>query len=181
MPKKIDKEVIAVDTSALISLGVGSIIKDCLELFDIMISPCVQEELQDISEYEDKHAEGASEVLDMISDQEIEVKKLDQDKEVSSLLKRCSKLDRGETETLLLASRSSISMMITDDFKSLRSLKEVSEEVKIHLSVYLIARLVVKDKIGREKAEKILDKIAEERSWEGAAIYRYAKRYLDEL
>ncbi len=179
MPKK--DEPITADTSALISLSVGSIITECLDIFDLVISPTVRDELRDMSGYSDKHAEGASQVLKMVSDREIEVKGLNQDKKVYNLVKRHPKLDLGETETLLLAEKNSIDVLITDDFRSLRPLKELSENVKIHLSVYPLARLVIKDKIGKERAEKTLEKIAEKRSWEGAAIYRYAKRYLDEL
>lgn len=181
MPKRNEKEAIVADTSALISLSIGDIIEKCLSLFEISISPRVLEELKKTSRYEDKHAEGASKIIELVDKEKIKTKGSVKDERVSKTIKDHPKLDWGETESLLMAKEKSIPMMITDDFKSLEPLKHLSGEVKINLSVYPIARLVVKNEIGKEKAENTFEKIAKERSWEGAAIYRFAKKYLREL
>ncbi len=181
LPEKSEKIVITADTSALISLSVGTIVEYCLELFDIVIPTTVHEELKDISEYKDEHAQGAVSVLKLISESKIKVLEIDEDKPILDIVGKSSKLDRGEVETLFLAKKISSRIMITDDFRSLEGLKHHSGDVKIHLSVYPIARLVVKGIISKKKAEEILEKIADERSWEGAALFRFAKKYIDEL
>ncbi|MFW6048499.1 MAG: hypothetical protein ACOC87_04325 [Candidatus Natronoplasma sp.] len=181
MQRKSEERRIAVDTSALISLAVGSKLEKCLEIFDIVISERVREELEEISEYSDKHAEGAELVLEIISNGGITVESVTDDSKVSELLVEHRKLDYGEAETALMAERNSIPIMITDDFKSLGDLKESFGRIKIHLSVFAIGRLVVKDKISKDEAETALEKIAKERSWEGAALFRHAKRYIEDL
>ena len=181
LPEKSDKIVITADTSALISLSVGKILEFCLELFDIVIPTTVHEELKDISGYKDEHAQAAISVLKLISESKIKVLKIDEDKAILDIVGRNSKLDRGEVETLFLAKTISSRMMITDDFRSLEGLKLHSGDVKIHLSIYPIARLVVQGTISKKKAEETLEKIADERSWEGAALFRFAKKYIDEL
>lgn len=181
MPKGSKKRSIVADTSALISLSIGDIIDECSELFTIVISTGVLDELKETSRFEDEHAMGASKVVELVDEGKIKVKEFGREREVSKTIKNHPKLDWGETESLLLAKEESIPIMITDDFKSLGSLKLLSKNVKINLSVYPIARLVIKRKISKEEARNTFEKIAKERSWEGAAIYRFAKKYLGEL
>ncbi len=181
LPEKSEKIVITADTSALISLGVGNIVELCLELFEVVIPTTVHEELNDISEYKDEHAQAAVSVLELISESKIKVFKIDEDKAILDIVDRSSKLDRGEVETLFLAKKISSRIMITDDFRSLEGLKRHSGDVKIHLSVYPVAKLVIQGIISKKKAEETLEKIAAERSWEGAALFRFAKKYIDEL
>ncbi len=181
LPGDSKKIVITADTSALISLSVGSILKYCLEYFDIVISKTVHEELKDISEYKDEHAHGAISALKLISESKIKVVELSEDKTILDIVGKSSKIDKGEVETLFLAKEISARIMITDDYRSLEGLKNHSGDVKIHLSVYPIATLVVQGIISKKKAEETLEKIADKRSWEGAALFRFAKKYIDEL
>lgn len=181
MQKSSEKVKITADTSALISLSIGSTITDCLDMFEVVISPRVEKELEDTSKYKDKHAKGAEDIIELISEGSIIRKEFDEDKTISKLIYEYQKLDWGETETLLMAERYSIPIMITDDFKSLGSLKKIAKDTKIYLSIYTITRLVIEGIISKERAEDTLENIAKERSWEGAAIYRFAKGYLKDL
>ncbi len=181
MQKKSENKKLAVDTSALISLAVGSKLEECLKEFDLVITEGVKDELEDVSDYSDKHASGAELVLEIVSQDGITVESIDAHSEISKLLAENPKLDYGETETALMAERKSITVLLTDDFKSLGVLKELFSGVKIHLSVFAIARLVVKERISKKEAEEVLEKIAKERSWEGAALFRYAKKYIEDL
>jgi len=55
-------------------------------------------------------------------------------------------------------------------------LKKVSGDVEIHLSIYLLARLVLENLIVITKARDALNQISEGRTWENAAIYILAKK-----
>ncbi len=67
MQKKSENKKLAVDTSALISLAVGSKLEECLKEFDLVITEGVKDELEDVSDYSDKHAFGAELVLEKIA------------------------------------------------------------------------------------------------------------------
>ncbi|MFW6142342.1 MAG: hypothetical protein ACOC53_07270 [Candidatus Saliniplasma sp.] len=99
MQKNSKERRLAVDTKALISLAVGSKLEECLKIFDMVISEVVREELEEVSEYSDKHAEGAELVLEIISDGGITVESVTDDSKVSELLVKHRNLDHGEVET----------------------------------------------------------------------------------
>ena len=81
----------------------------------------------------------------------------------------------------MLAQENKIPILITNDFKSLADLKKVSESVEIHLSIYLLSRLVIEKIFSVSQAQSSLDKIAKGRTWESAAIYELAKKYIEDL
>jgi len=60
-------------------------------------------------------------------------------------------------------------------------LKTVSGDVEIHLSIYLLARLVLENSITITEARDALNRISGGRTWENAAIYNLAKKYIEEL
>ena len=49
--------------------------------------------------------------------------------------------------------QNSITILLTDDFRSLPDLKKVSGDVEIHLSIYLLARLVLENLITITEAQ----------------------------
>jgi len=53
--------------------------------------------------------------------------------------------------------------------------------VGIHLSTYLIARLVLESKITKDEAVESLSRISEIRTWRHAAIFDLAKKYIEDL
>lgn len=169
------------DTSALISLEVGNLLKDSFQLFDYIVPKKVLKEIKDISSYEDEAAIAAKNILKIMKDgniKKISVKDTDKIKEIMNSKKS---IDMGEAESLVLAQESKVKILITDDFRSLKALKEFSGEVRIHLSVYVIARMVLSKIIDKFEADDALSKISEKRSWENAAIYKKAKEYIKDL
>mgnify|MGYP004231031625 FL=1 len=60
-------------------------------------------------------------------------------------------------------------------------MKEVSENVEIHLSIYLLSRLVLENIISIKDAKESLNRIASLRTWESGVIYRFAMKYIDDL
>lgn len=72
----------------------------------------------------------------------------------------------------------STSILITDDFRSIPDLKKNSGDVEIHLSIYLLVQLVLEKIISIAEAQDALNRISEGRTWESAAIYNLAKKYI---
>jgi predicted nucleic acid-binding protein len=100
---------------------------------------------------------------------------------INELVSGYSRINEGEAEALILAQEKSISILITDDFRSIPDLKKNSGDVEIHLSIYLLARLVLEKIISIAEAQDALNRISEGRTWESAAIYNLAKKYIEEL
>lgn len=184
MPKKIQEvpETIVVgDTSALISLGVGNVLSKSLKISRIIIPKKVDSELNEISKFRDIHGKAAKDVITLVSKGKIQVCNVKQRKKINKLVSGYSRVNEGEAEALVLAQEKSIPILITDDFRSLLDLKKLAGKVEIHLSIYLIARLVLEKIITIKDAQMALDKISKGRTWESSAIYEYAMKYIEEL
>ena len=177
----VNKKIIIADTSALISLGVGDILSKSLEISKILIPQKVFDELKEISKFDDVHGNAAKETIRYISNGKIEVNKVKQVEKIEELVSGYSRINEGEAETLILAQEKSIQILLTDDFRSLPDLKKVSGDVEIHLSIYLLVRLVLENLITVTEAQDTLNRISKGRTWETAAIYRLAMKYIDEL
>lgn len=178
---EVPETIVVGDTSALISLAVGGVVQKCLKISRIIIPGFVYTELKDMSKFKDSHGKASKRTIELISKGHIEVMKVRNKSKVEHLISGHSRIDEGEAEALVLALENSIPIMITDDFKSLADLKKVSEKVEIHLSVYLLSRLVIEKMVSVSQAQSALDKIAKGRTWESAAIYHLAKKYIEEL
>ena len=185
MPKRTQKEIyktiVVGDTSALISLAVGSVLLKCLRISRILIPKEVYTELSEISQYNDVHGKAAQEIIRMISNGNIEVDEVEHVDKINELVSGYSRINEGEAEALILAQEKSIPILITDDFRSIPDLKKNSGDVEIHLSIYLLARLVLEKIITIAEAQDALIRISEGRTWESAAIYNLAKKYINEL
>ena len=184
MPKKIQEvtETIVVgDTSALISLGVGNVLLKSLEISRILIPKKVDSELNEVSKFRDLHGKAAKDIIKLISKGKIQVGNVKQRKKISKLVSGYSRVNEGEAEALVLAQEKSIPILITDDFRSLPDLKKVAGKVEIHLSIYLLARLVLGKIITIKEAQVALNKISKGRTWESSAIYEYAMKYIEGL
>jgi len=185
VPKKIQNRIpdtiVVGDTSALISLGVGLVLKDCLTISKIVVPKKVQQELEEMSHFNDEDGIAAKVTLDLILNGQIEVLTVKNMEKVRALVSTNTRIDNGEAEALILAQENSIPIVITDDFRSLSKLKEVSENVEIHLSIYLLSRLVLENIITIKDAKESLERIASLRTWESGVIYRFAMKYIDDL
>ena len=80
----------------------------------------------------------------------------------------------------MLAEERSINLIITDDFEAFFQMRRATK-VRVDLSPYLIAALVVTGKLSVEEAEASFERIASKRHWFDARIYKHAKAYLDIL
>lgn len=178
--KKI-RSVLVGDTSALISLEVGNVLEDSFQIFDYLIPKKVRKEIEDISSYGDDAAIAAEKIIDHIKTGHIKEFAVKGKDEVERILKNEKTIDIGEAESLILAKERKIGILLTDDLRSLKALKDLSNGIRIHLSVYVITRLVLERIINRSNALECLSKISEKRSWENSAIYEKAKEYIKDL
>jgi len=185
VPKKIQenlpKTIIVGDTSALISLGVGSVLTESLSISKIIIPSMVKTEVEEMASYDDKDGMAAKAILDLNAKGKIDMIPVKNIARIEALISENTRIDMGEAEALILAEELSIPILITDDFRSIPQLKNASDRVEIHLSVYLITRLVLENVISKERALNALDTISKERTWIGAAIYKRAMKYIEEI
>jgi len=77
VPKKIQNRIpdtiVVGDTSALISLGVGLVLKDCLTISKIVVPKKVNQELEEMSHFNDEDGIAAKETLDLILKGQIKI------------------------------------------------------------------------------------------------------------
>ena len=185
MPKKIQnvipETIVVGDTSALVSLGVGSVLEKSLLISRIVIPPTVKNEIEEMSSFDDNDGITARKILGLTSQNKIDVLEIKEKEDVKRLVISNSRIDPGEAEALILAEEQSIPILLTDDFRSIPQLKRASKRVEIHLSIYLIARLVLEEIINKEQAVEALNNIAKDRTWLGGAIYHFAMKYIEKL
>lgn len=157
--------MIVVDTSALISITSIDLLDTFLTEFDIHTTETVIEELEETSEYDDRHGEAADTVLDnldRITTHQIQG-------EFTS-----SRVDQGEGGCALLTKETDAKFLITDDLRALPELQTVAE-AQVAISPIVLKALVKRDVLEREEALEKLDELAEQRDWLGAPIYRRAQ------
>ena len=71
-------------------------------------------------------------------------------------------------------------VVITDDFEAFPELRQATQ-VRVHLSPYLIAALVVAGRLSLQEAKACFDRIARRRHWFDARLYQRARGYLNGL
>ena len=170
------KKLIVGDTSALVSLQTGNLMEKALSIIQLFVPRDVEAELKIHARLDTN----AATVLSLIRKGDITVCDVQDRRRINQLAALFPKIDIGEAATVVLAEERNIEVIVTDDFQALPYLRQVTT-VKVHLSAYLIAGLVVRRQISLDEAEAAFDRIASKRNWLDADIYQHAKRYLDVL
>ncbi|MEK6847430.1 MAG: hypothetical protein AABY16_04660 [Nanoarchaeota archaeon] len=166
--EKDSKDKFVFDTSALISLGIASLIDKVLQICQIVVSRSVIEELQEFAKFNDKYGNVAKEVLrfkEVFSIFDVEVKE--------------KRLYISETDNELynLAKEKAIPL-ITDDIKLSR---HVNKSIATYFSTYLLTALVLSGTISKEKALELLEQMKENRNWRNNIIYILSKIEIENL
>lgn len=159
------------DTSALLSLTTGEIFETMLEAFDVHTTETVVEELKNTSEYRDRHGKAAQKVLDQLD--RITVHTTD-NRSVQS-----SRIDDGEVTCVTLVRELDADFLITDDYRALPELQTLVRS-KVAVSPILLKALVKKDVLTLDEARNRFERMAENRDWLEAPIYRHATQLFDE-
>ena len=158
--------MLVMDTSAFLSLASIKTLDTVLEEYSVYSTEKVFQELEEIAEYDDLHAEAAQRVIELSSRFEI--------RNVEKGNFESSRIDEGEYSCVKLANRLETEFILTDDFRALPELKCLSN-CRVAISPVMLKALVKKDKITERKAKEKLDDLAENRNWIGSPIYRHAK------
>jgi len=166
------KTEIVADTSSLVSLQTGDILTLSLELFDISIPEIVVTELKEVAGFNDTHGKSARNVLKLIKERRVSVKKLVVISE-SEL-----RVDVGEMDCLNLCKQEQIPILVTDDWRALPKLIEKSASIKVVVSAFVIRSLLNKRMLTKDEAKAVLDKIARDRDWLESKIYEESKKWL---
>ena len=168
-------EVVA-DTSSLISLQTGGVLELSLKLFDISIPEIVVTELEEVAGYDDTHGESARDVLGLIKEARINVREVISISETESRVE--PRVDAGEMGCLNLCRQEQIPILITDDWRALPKLIEISTSINVVVSAFVIRALLNRRVLTRDDAETILDRIARNRDWLESKIYEESKKWL---
>lgn len=161
--------MIIADTSALISIASIDLLDTFLEEFDVHTTEKVVEELEETSEYDDRHGEAAQTVLDNLNRINTH--------QVKGEFTSC-RVDQGEGSCALLTKEIKAEFLITDDLRALPELQNLAD-AKAAISPIVLKALVKRDVLEQEEAVEKLDKLAEQRDWLGAPIYRRAKNLFE--
>ena len=161
--------MIVADTSALISLATGGILETALDEFDVHTTVTVVAELRETAEYDDRHAEAATTVLDQET-----LRAHDVDEAIES-----SRIDAGEGSCAILATELAADFLLTDDLRALPEL-ESATAARVAISPFLLRALVTRGVLDREEALARLNAIGADRDWLESPIYRRARRLFEE-
>ena len=161
--------MIAADTSALISVASIDLLDIFLSEFDVHTTELVIEELEETSEYDDRHGEAAQIVLDNQDRFTVH----DIQGEFTS-----SRVDEAEANCALLTKEIDADFLITDDLRALPELQIIAH-TKVAISPIVLKALVQRNVLTGEKAKEELDALAENRDWLGAPIHRRAQYLFD--
>ncbi len=162
--------MIVADTSALITLASIDLLGIVLSEFDVHTTETVVQELEETSEYEDRHGEAAQTVLNQI--RRIDVH------ETERTNRQSSRIDEGEATTIEFANNEEADFLITDDLRALPELQTVVR-TNVAISPLILKALVKRGVLEEEEAVEKLDQAAANRDWLTAPIYRRAKNLFE--
>ena len=163
--------MIVADTSALISLATAQSLDVVLDEFDVHTTATVLDELGETADYDDSAGEAADIVLDQRDC--FTVHAIEEDVVTSS------RIDPGEGSCSMLANQLGAVFLITDDVRALPELQNLTEAT-VAISPIILKALVKRDVLDGDEAEDRVDRLADERGWIDAPIYRRAKRLFED-
>jgi len=161
--------MIVADTSALISLATVDLLDTLIAEYDVHSTEAVVEELTETATYDDVHGRAAQVVLDRRDG--IEVHEAESDLVTA-------RIDAGEASAATLAAELGAEFLLTDDLRALPEL-QTAVEARVAISPIVLAALLRRGVLDREAASEKLDRLAQERDWLGAPIYRRAQSLPD--
>lgn len=161
--------MIVADTSALISIASIDLLDTFRSEFDTCTTETVVGELEGTAEYDDRHGNAATDVLENLDTVTVH--------RVGAGF-ASSRVDEGEASCALLTNELAAEFLITDDLQALPELQNLAD-AKVAISPIVLKALVKRGVLEQEVALAKLDRLAENRSWLGAPIYRRAQKLFD--
>jgi len=164
------------DTSALVSLGCASSLdpSPLALLFDeyaLIVPPIIVDELTEIASYDDQHGEGAAASLKRIEERESTAAAeggLD------------LPLDEGERVAIALANERDAVLFLCDEFTNRGLIDAALSGPRLATTPTWLLALVRADRLSASAARRIVDVIADARSWEGNSYYQRIRLRFDD-
>ena len=147
---------IAIDTSALVSLGHTELIEEILEIYDVVISNGVLDELENIGRREDDDAKAAKKWLKLSSQLKV---------------RDVKRKDAAEDELFDICKDENI-VLFTDDIDAARRFEG---KIDCYFSVHMIYLLFRKDIISENRALVAIETMKTNRDWRQNIIVATAK------
>ncbi len=163
--------MIVADTSALVSLASGSVLDLFLEEFAVIISRTVMEELEELSQTDDRTGESATLVL--LAADSLQIREINGEKPVTD------RIDEGEASSAVLLREQEADFLITDDLRALPEIEKLVGQDKVAISPIVLKALVKRDVLTKNQALKKLEQMGKERDWLHLPIYKKAKKLLE--
>ena len=163
--------MIVIDTSSLITLSTATILPLVLDEYDVHTTETAIQELEETAAYNDTHGEAAQAVLDKQKGITVH--------QAGERTFESSRIDPGEGSCALLTRDIDAAFLITDDLRAVPELQAITDS-RVTISPILLKALLERDVLNRDEALGRLDRIADERDWLGAPIYRRARRLFEE-
>lgn len=160
--------MLVADTSALVSLATVDLAGTLLSEYDVHTTETVRDELAETAEYDDRHGDAATAVLDRTD--RLTVHRVAEPFE-------SSRVDAGEGGCAVLTTQIDAAFLLTDDLRALPELRSVAA-ARVAISPIVLRAFVERGVLERETARERLDELAEERDWLEAPIYRRGKELL---
>ncbi|WP_436909400.1 hypothetical protein [Halosimplex marinum] len=165
---------VVADTSALVSLGVvaGDAPDPLAVLLDagtVLVPETVLTELESVAEYDDASASAATAVLDERPAMTVESVALDDS----------FPLDDGENAAVTLANERGADQLLCDEFNALALVHASLADSRLVTTPLVLAAFVRSGRIDADEATRLLDRIADARSWDGNSYVRRARETLD--
>lgn len=158
--------MIVADTSALLSLATGGVLELLIETYDVHTTETVIDELEETSAYDDCHGRAALTVLE--HENRVTVHETD-DQQFTS-----SRIDDGEAGCVTLVRELDADFLLTDDLRALPELQPLVDS-RVAISPIVLKAFVKRGILDQAEAKARLERIAENRDWLGAPIYRRAE------
>ena len=138
MPLELPEDIpipIVSDTSALISLSIGRILKKCCSISRIHVPPKVILELEEASQFNDRLGFTCREILSLVPSSIILVDVQDK-KRVGELIDLS--LDAGEAEAIELCTQLGIRYFLIDDKEASYIISLLDIDIRLRLSTFLV-------------------------------------------
>ena len=170
---------IVVDTSSLLSIGFMEVLDETFDIAEVYITSIVLKELKEIAGYDDEKSDTAKRIMELVKDGKIKCFHI-KDEQFSEYIS--INVDAGEASCLALCISETVQFLITDDADAAYSLGRIAMQrgIKIRICVAVLMELVKAGIITGSDAKEKMNKLIQQRGWEGGVLEVLVRKYLEE-
>jgi predicted nucleic acid-binding protein len=166
--------VLVADTSALVSLAATSEARELalplfLDGYDVAVPQQVIDELEEIAEYEDDHANAARAVLD--ERDRLAIHDVEPNSEFP--------LDDGENAAIQLTTEIDAAFFYCDEYNQLALIHASLSDTQLVTTPRVLDAFIAHGDLSNAEARDLFERISGVRSWDGNAYVQQAARLFD--